>query len=251
MQELSSGSGSVASNRLALGALALVVAGVTQLPTGILRAGVPSDPARNMEFALGANSFAFRLGMALTGVSLAFFVLGLIALYAYLSRSRAERLAFAGLVWTIGFLVLFLPVTGFAAYVVPAIGSLAEQGQAEMIQVMDQTFVEPFIPIPFFGGILWNLGCILLGLAIWRSGLLWKWSGLPLILFGVIGIPGFFDVQILQLIASVLLGLAQLAVGVVLFRAVRGEARTPTTRRDRPSRRLLVGPGRPAGLATW
>ena len=71
MQELPSGPGSVASNRLALGALALVVAGVTQLPSGILRAGVVSASARNLEVALGANSTAFRLGVALAnGVSL-------------------------------------------------------------------------------------------------------------------------------------------------------------------------------------
>jgi len=234
VEDLSSGSGPVASNRLALGALALVVAGVTQLPTGILRAGVPSDPARNVEFALGANTFAFRLGIALTDVSLAFFVLGLIALYAYLSRSSAERLAFVGLVMTVGFVVLFLPLIGFVAYVVPAIGSLAEQGHVEMIQVMDQTFVEPFVLIPFLGSILWVVGCIPLGLAIWRSGLLWKWSGLLFTLFGVIGVPATFDVQILQLIASVLLGLAQLAAGVTLFRAVRGEAPTPTTAAESP-----------------
>ena len=229
MHELSSESGSVASNRLALGALALVVAGVTQLPTGILRAGVPSDPAHNLEFALGANSFAFRLGIALTDVSMAFFVLGLFALYAYLSRSRAERLAFVGLAMTVGFLVLFLPLIGFVAYVVPAIGSLAERGQTEMIQVMDQTFQEPFILIPFLGNILWTVGCIPLGLAIWRSGQLWKWSGALFILFGVFGIPAIFDVGVLQLIASVLLGLAQVAAGVTLFRAVRGEAPTPLT----------------------
>jgi len=219
---------SVVSNRLTIGALTLVLAGVTQLPTGILRAGVPSDPARNLEFALGANSFAFRFGMALTGVSLTFFILGLIALYAYLSRTKAERLALIGLVVTVGFLVLYLPVIGFAAYVVPAIGSLAQQGDVEMIQVMDQTFREPFILIPFLGGILWNIGCILLGIAIWRSGRLWKWSGLLFILFGVIGIPGFLDVEVLGLASSILLGLAQLAVGVALFRAVRGEPATPT-----------------------
>ena len=67
----------------------------------------------------------------LTDVSMAFFVLGVIALYAYLSRSKAERLALVGLVMTVGFLVLFLPLIGFVAYVVPAIGSLAEQGQTE------------------------------------------------------------------------------------------------------------------------
>lgn len=229
-----SGASSVASNRLTLGALALVVAGVTQLPTGILRAGVPSDPAQNLEFALGANSVAFRLGMALTDVSLAFFVLGLIALYAYLSRTRAERLAFVGLVMTVGFLVLFLPLIGFVAYMVPAIGVLAEQGQTEMIQVMDQTFAEPFILIPFLGNILWTVGCIPLGLAIWRSGRLWRWGGLLFILFGVIGIPAIFDVGVLQLVASVLLGLAQLTVGVALFRAVRGEAATSTAALESP-----------------
>jgi hypothetical protein len=214
----------VASNRLALGGLALVVAGVTQLPTGILRAGVPSDPTQNLAFALGANTLAFRLGMALTGMSLAFFVLGLFALYAYLSRTSAERLAFVGLVVTVGFLVLFLPVTGFAAYVVPAIGVLAEQGQTEMLEVMDQTFQEPFVLIPFLAGILWNVGVLLLGIAMWRSGGLWRWSGGLFILFGVIGIPGFLDVEVLSLVGSILLGLAQLVAGMTLFRAVRGEA---------------------------
>lgn len=93
--------------------------------------------------------------MALANVSVAFFVLGLFALSAYLSRSSAEQLAFVSLVMTVGFLVLFMPVFGHVGYVVPAIGSLAEQGNVEMIQVMDQTFVEPFILIPGFGGLLW------------------------------------------------------------------------------------------------
>ena len=234
MQDLPSGPGSVASNRLALGALALVVAGVTQLPSGILRAGVVSASARNLEVALGANSTAFRLGVALANVSVVFFVLGLFALYAYLSRSSAEQLAFVGLVMTVGFLVLFLPVFGHVAYVVPAIGSLAEQGHVEMIQVMDQTFKEPFILIPGLGGLLWGVGCIPLGLAIWRSGELWKWSGLLFILSVVIGIPAIFGGQILQLIASVLLGLAPLTTGVSLFRAVRGAAPSPTTAAGSP-----------------
>jgi hypothetical protein len=226
VQELSSGPASVASNRLALGALALVVAGVTALPSGILRAGVASVSARNLEVALGANSTAWRLGTALTNVSLPFFVLGVMALYAYLSRTSAERLAFVGLVMTVGSLVLFLPVFGYVGYVVPAIGSLAEQGHVEMIQVMDQTFKEPFILIPGLGGLLWGVGFIPLGLAIWRSGRLWKWSGLLFILSGVIGIAAILDMGILQPIASVLLGLATLAAGVTLFLAVRGEAPT-------------------------
>jgi hypothetical protein len=115
-----------------------------------------------------------------------------------------------------------------------AIGSLAEQGHVEMIQVMDQTFKEPFILIPGLGGILWGVGCIPLGLAIWRSGWLWKWSGLLFMLSGVIGIPAILDVGILQPIASVRFGLATLAAAVTLFRAVRGEAPRPTTATESP-----------------
>jgi hypothetical protein len=81
MEQRATKPSSVGSNRLTLGALALVLAGVAQLPTGILRAGVPTEPARNLEFALGANSFPYRLGMALTAASLALFMLGLVALY--------------------------------------------------------------------------------------------------------------------------------------------------------------------------
>ena len=228
MEQRATTPSSVVSHRLTLGALALILAGVAQLPTGILRAGVPSDPARNLEFALGANSFAYRLGMALSGVSLALFILGLMALYAYLSRTKVERLAFAGMVVTVGFLALFLPLFGFAASIVPAIGSLAQQGHPEMIQVMDQLSLEPFILIPFLAGVLWNVGCILLGIAIWRSGRLWKWIGLLFVLVGVIGIPAFLDVEVLQLVSATIFGLAQLGAGVALFRAVRGETWTPT-----------------------
>lgn len=226
MEQRATTPSSVGPNRLSLGALAMILAGLAQLPTGILRAGVPSGPARNLEFALGANSFAFRLGMTLTCISLSFFILGLIALYAYLSRTKAERLALVGLVVTVGFLVVWLPLLGFISYLVPAVGVLAEGGHPEMVQVMDQAFREPFIVIPFFAGILSNFGMILLGVAIWRSGRLWKWGGLLFFLFGVLNLP--LDVEVLSFVASALLGFAQLAVGVTLFRAVRSEAPTST-----------------------
>lgn len=137
-----------------------------------------------------------------------------------------ERLAFVALVVTVGCLGMFLPLLGYAAYIVPAVGSLAQQGHPEMIQVMDQTFREPFILIPFFGFIVWSVGIILLGIAIWRSGHLWKWSGLLFVLSAVTSVP--LDIEVLSLASSILLGLAQLTVGVALFRAVRGETSTPT-----------------------
>jgi len=85
------------------------------------------------------------------------------------SPTRQEKLAFAGMVVTVLFIALYLPIIGVAAYVFPAIGKLAAQGQEEMIAVMDAAFAERFIIFPFLGGILWHIGPILIGAAIWRS----------------------------------------------------------------------------------
>ena len=207
----------VLSNRTTLGALALILAGLSLAPTGLLMRGVPTAPARNPEFAAGANSTGWRLGMALAGVSLALLCLGTIALYIHLSQTTEEGLAFAGLVVTIGLLALMLPVSGFAAYVVPAVGRLAAQGQSEMVAVMDQTFKEPFMVIPFFAGILWNVGSVLLGIAILRSNTLWSWAGLLYVAYGIVGIPAFLDVKALQIVAPLVGGVAQVAVGLSLF----------------------------------
>ena len=87
---------------------------------------------------------------------------------------------------------------------------------------MDQTFKEPFLPIQFLAGILWNIGNILLGIAVWRSGTLWKWGGLLFIIYGVVGIPSFLDVKVFQIVSPTVGGLAQIAVGISLWRSGRG-----------------------------
>jgi hypothetical protein len=208
------------TKRISLGGIALILAGLTLIPQGILTVNVPSAPEQNLEFVTGANLSNYRLAMMLIGISLALFILGVFALYAYLSRTKQERVAFAGLIVTVGFLGLFLPLIGFGAYVVPAIGSLVAQGRVEMVAVMEQISREPFIVVPFFAGILWNIGNLLMGIAIWRSGTLWKWGGLLFMIYGLIGIPGFLDVKVLQIASTILGGLAQIVVGVSLRRSV-------------------------------
>ncbi len=208
------------TKRISLGGIALILAGLTLIPQGILTVNVPSAPEQNLEFVTGANLSNYRLAMMLIGISLALFILGVFALYAYLSRTKQERVAFAGLIVTVGFLGLFLPLIGFGAYVVPAIGSLVAQGRVEMVAVVEQISREPFIVVPFFAGILWNIGNLLMGIAIWRSGTLWKWGGLLFMIYGLIGIPGFLDVKVLQIASTILGGLAQIVVGVSLRRSV-------------------------------
>jgi hypothetical protein len=181
----------ILANRIPLGALALILAGLTLAPTGLLMRGVPTAPERNLEFAAGANSSGWRLGMALAGISLALLILGTLALYAHLSQTTEEGLAFAGLVMTIGLIALMLPATGFAAYVVPAVGRLVAQGQAEMVEVMNQTFKEPFLLIPFFSGILWNVGSALRDtVAVGRTSVYCLWRAWHT---GILGCEGNAD----------------------------------------------------------
>jgi hypothetical protein len=210
------------ANRISLGGIALIVAGLANLIQAILSVNTYSNPHTDqVEVALEAATLVYRVRLALSPVYLAFFILGVLALYAYLSQTKEEKLAFAGLVVSLLFIALFLPVIGFAAYVFPAIGDLVRQGQEEMIAVMDEAFLEPFIVIPFFGGILWNIGPILMGAAIWRSGLLWKWGGLLLIIQGLLGIPGFLDMPVPAIIGGILGGVGQIALGISLFQSVR------------------------------
>jgi hypothetical protein len=209
----------IPASRLRLGALALLAAGLLLAPQGPLTFDVPTAPDQNLAFATGANSTAYRVAMTLTGIGIAFMVLGVFALYVRLAATAQERLAFVGLVMTVGLVVLFLPIMGFALYVVPAVGSLVDQGRPEMIDVMDQTFTEPSLPIAFLGGILWQVGGVLLGIAMWRSGVFWKLSGLLLIVSAVVGIGAFLDQKVLQLIGSFLTLLALVVVGIDLWRS--------------------------------
>lgn len=131
-----------------------------------------------------------------------------------------ERWAFAGLVVTVGALVLYMPLLGVVAYVLPAAGALIEANGADAMAVIDRTWTDPFIFLPFVGGILWNVGEALLGIAVWRSEALSNPGGIALLAAGLIGIPGFFDVVILQYIGTVVLAGGLILVGASLWRAV-------------------------------
>jgi len=110
---------------------------------------------------------------------------------------------------------------GFAAFVEPAAGALIEAGQTDAVEVMDQTFKEPLIAIPFLAGIHYNLGYVLTGVAVWRSGTLLKWGGPAFVAAGVLGIPAFLDVTWTQNLTPFVLAVATLLVGTSLWTRAR------------------------------
>lgn len=203
--------------RIRSGSAALVVSGLLFATTPFLTIGTITPPDETRVFtvasAVNPNSLKWRIGMALLFLAYASMVLGLVALYAHLSQTREERWAFAGLVVTIGALIVYLPLLGIAAYVIPTAGG------SDTIVIINQTWTDPFIMLPFIGGILWNVGIALLGLAVWRSKTLSTVGGIGLLLAGVLGVPGFLDVVVIRFIAPVIFAIGLVVSGVSLWHA--------------------------------
>jgi hypothetical protein len=207
------------------GAAALILAGLVLVPVPFLQNTVENtSPEENIAFALGANSAAWRASMLLAMLSVPLLVFGSFALYSHLRLTPARRPARAGIVVTVGLLLLFVPMYGFAAFVAPAVGALLEAGQPSAVDVMDQTFKEPLIALPFLAGILYNLGYVLTGIAVWRSRTLSRWGGLALVIAGLLGIPAFLDVPWAQNVTPFVLAAGTLIVGKNLWTAARRRA---------------------------
>jgi hypothetical protein len=79
------------AKRISLGAIALILASVANATGMILAITTSSNPhAEPVQFALKAATLAYRLRLAMAPVYLAFFMLGIVALYAYLSQTNRE-----------------------------------------------------------------------------------------------------------------------------------------------------------------
>lgn len=100
-------------------------------------------------------------------------VFGVISLGAYLAKERG-RLGLIAMVITIAANLLFLPIAGWAAFGEPAIGRAYQSGIEEARQVNPGV---DFIVIFLLSIVLAFVGNVLLGIAIWRSRTLPRWSG--------------------------------------------------------------------------
>ena len=205
------------------GGAALVLSGLLLLTTPFLVVGTitPPDEGRVITetSAVNANSLEWRVGMSISFISFALLLLGWFALYARLARTDSERWALGGLVVTIVSLAVYLPLLGVVAYVLPAVGGLIESGQTDALVVLDRTWADPLVILPFLGGIRENVGVALMGVGIWRSGTPSRWGGIVLVAAGIIGIPGFLDVVAVQYISPVVFAMGLIIVGVALWRS--------------------------------
>jgi hypothetical protein len=114
---------------------------------------------------------------SILGTILAIF--GVIALAAYLANGRSRHLALLGMVLSVAGNCLVLTIFGFSTLVSPVIGRLYLEGQAGAMEVNEAILTSPaFIFVVLPGLLLFLVGTILFGVAIWRSGTLPRWAGL-------------------------------------------------------------------------
>jgi hypothetical protein len=182
----------------------------------------PSDPAHNREFALGANTDSFRLATSLEIYARTPVILGMFALYAMIARTPARRSAITGQVLTVVGAGCLLPGTGYAAFVVPAAGILISQGHdQDVLLLLDQVFAEPgWIPV-FLGGLLYNVGLLIMSIAVWRSRRLSRWTAGLLAATALVGLPTFLDVVALARVGAALWIAAFIALAVDVWRNAR------------------------------
>jgi hypothetical protein len=137
------------------------------------------DPGTQLEaWARFVTTTHYVLGHLLGSIlGLIFAIFGTFALGAYLTRSRAGRLGLVAMVLTVLGSTLFLPAMGVSTFAVP------EEGQAVLAGLEEYEELPPIFADTAFAVtsllviVLGFVGNVLLGVAVWRSGTLPKWSG--------------------------------------------------------------------------
>ena len=112
---------------------------------------------------------------SILGLILAIF--GTFALGAYLTRSRAGRLGLVAMVMTVLGSALFLPVMGVSTFAVPEEGQAYLAGIEEFAKLPDIFADAAAAATSLLFVVLIFVGNLLLGVAVWRSGVLPRWAG--------------------------------------------------------------------------
>ena len=156
-----------------VGLLALPVYGVLTLWTTFIH---QPDPNADFEvyarYVSATNYLVDHLFGSILGVMLAIF--GAVALGVYLSSRRS---ALFGMVLSIAGNALTLTIFGMSTFATPAIGRAYLEGQRNIIEVNQNILGTPVIVTALVSGLLYTVGTILFGVAVWRSATLPKWAG--------------------------------------------------------------------------
>jgi hypothetical protein len=207
------------SSRIRWGGIALSLAGVLFLLYPALRTWRDESTEAGALEAISANSWLLTHTFAMLGFI--FLPVGLLAVWAVVAGTRTERSAFAALVITWVGVGLTLPFYGAETYALNAIASLVSEGGNHDLLALKEAIQFGPVAITTFsvGLILVAVGAVVLAVAVWRSGILPRYSGIPLAVGLSLFIPQFVTPAPVRISHGALMASALIWLGLVVWRA--------------------------------
>jgi hypothetical protein len=212
------------------GALALAVAGVLFVLYPAVRPWQDESTVQGAIRAMSSGAWVAAHLFAMIGLILV--ALGLLAMWNAVGRTRAEPLALAAVVTAWIGVGLTLPYFGAEDFGLNAIARKAAQGQVlDLLGLVDAVRFSP-VPITTFGLglVLLAAGAVLAAVAIWRSGVLPRSSGILFAVGVALFLPQFFTPPAVRIAHGVLVAAGSIWLAVALWRAGAVES-APVQRR--------------------
>ena len=208
------------------GAFALAVAGVLFVLYPAVRPWQDESTVQGATKAMNSGAWVAAHLFAMVGFILV--ALGLLGLWDAVRRTRAERLALAAVVTTWIGVGLTLPYYGAEDFGLNAIARKAAEGQvSDLLGLVEAVRFSP-VPITTFGLglLLLAAGAVLAAVAIWRSGVLGRASGILFAVGFVLFLPQFFTPPAVRIAHGVLVAAGSIWLAVALWRASGAEDRS-------------------------
>ena len=131
------------------------------------------DPEGWARFVSSPSYLVEHIASSVLGAVLV--ILGTLALGAVLRHSRAPRLALSGTLLAITGQILFMVPGTISTFATPAIGAAYLSGNRDVMTIEFSSLLTVITGVALLLAVAGN---IILGLAIWRSGVFARWAGL-------------------------------------------------------------------------
>jgi hypothetical protein len=221
---------STSRTRTRFGALALAVAGVLFILYPAVR---PWDDESTVSGAIEAmSSGAWVAAHLFAMVGFILMALGLLAVWGAVGPTRAERLGFAAVVTGWIGVGLTLPYYGAEDFGLNAIARKAAEGQPfDLLDLIDAVRLSP-VPITTFGLglLLLAAAAVVVAIAVWRSGVLPRSSGILFALGFALFLPQFFAPPAVRIAHGVLVAVGSAWLALALWQAGVSRAGWPRSR---------------------
>jgi hypothetical protein len=233
---------STSRTRTRWGALALAVAGVLFILYPAVRPWQDESTVSGAIKAMSSGAWVAAHLFAMLGFILV--ALGLLAVWTAVSRTRAERLGFAAVVTSWIGVGLTLPYYGAEDFGLNAIARKAAEGQQfDLLGLVDAVRFSP-VPATTFtlGLLLLGAGAVVAAVAIWRSGVLPRSSGI-LFAFGfAVFLLQFFTPPAVRIAHGVLVAAGSAWLALALWRMSAGAVATAPRQGASPAASSPVRP---------